>query len=128
MTTEQITFNKIANGNSITELGKHKVFICGKDIHYRFKTNPKTNPNRFPFNINPNSLTSQLELFICGNENTYYLVPTEMLKEMYNHPNAYRDKLHPDITIITINISNDTVTYGRPSLNKHLSAYKNITL
>jgi len=128
MTSEQIIFQKIANGQPIILLGKHKVMLGSHEVHYRFKSFPKKNPNKFPFNINPNSVNAQFELFICGSEYIYYLIPIDVLKMMYKHPDAYPDRLHPKITIITIDSYLDTVTYARPSISLDLTPYKNKSL
>lgn len=128
MTAEQIIFNKLANGKTITDLGKHKINIGGIEIHYRLKNFPKANPDKFPFNINPNSLGAKFELFICGNEDCYYLLPVDKIKEMHFHPAAYQDKRYPKITIITIDSTRNKVTYASPSISLDITPYKNITL
>lgn len=128
MTPEQIIFQKLADGKTITDLGKHKVMIGTSKIHYRFKSFPKANPDKFPFNINPNSVDAEFELFICGSEHKYYLIPIDILKMMYSHPNAYPDRHHPNIRVITIDSFRDKVTYAKPSISLDLTPYKNKSL
>lgn len=128
MTPEQIIFQKLAEGMPISNLGKHKVMIGTSKIHYRFKSIPRANHHKFPFNINPNSVDADFELFICGNEHKYYLIPIEKLEMMYSHPNAYPDRHHPNIRIITIDSLKDKVTYAKPSISLDLTPYKNKSL
>lgn len=128
MTPKQIIFHKLAEGQTITDLGRNKVMIGDIRIHYRFKSFPKQNLDKFPFNINPNSLDTQFELFICGSEHLYYLIPVDVLRMMYSHPNAYPDRHHPNIRIITIDTSKNKVTYAKPSISLDLAPYKNKSL
>ena len=125
MTPEQIIFQKLANGKSTYDFGKHKVNVAGKTIHWRKKSFPRKNPSKFPFNINPNSLSADYELFICGDEKNYFLLPKELVKMMNSHPNAYPDRRNPGYTIITIDIRYSEAVYASPSIALNLMSYKN---
>lgn len=53
-------------------------------VHVRYKTS-----GPFSFNLNPATLRSDYELWICGTPDYYYLLPIATVREMYYNPDAY---------------------------------------
>ena len=125
MNTIEIVLKKIAGTAVIKNIGKNKVEIDGYTIHYRLKNYDKSFSSKFPFNINLNSINADFELWICGSDSSYYLVPIEKIESMYWHPMAYVDKHHPNIRALTVNNWNDEVIYASPSVKFDLKPYKN---
>ena len=128
MNTIEIVLKKIAGTAEIKNIGKNKVEIDGYTIHYRLKNHDKSFSSKYPFNINLNSINADFELWICGSDTSYYLVPIEKIESMYWHPMAYVDKHHPNIRALTVNNWNDEVIYASPSVKFDLKPYKNIEL
>lgn len=125
MTPEQIIFQKLADGKTIIDIGNHKVKIGDKVVYWRRKGFPQSGSPKFPYNINPNSLSADFALYICGDEQNYFLLPIAFIKMMNSHPNAYPDNRNPGYTIITIDIRDLDVLYARPSIRLDLRPYKN---
>ena len=72
MIITEIVINKIADGRQVSPLPKNKVKIDNKIFHYR---QDKYHPNgKYPFNINPNTLSADFEVWICGDENIFYAI------------------------------------------------------
>ena len=82
----------------------------------------------YKFNINPNSLRANYELWICGGAKHYYLLPTDVLREMYQHPGAYPDKHHPEIRVVSVDAFNHRASYAAPSVTLDLNPYFRATL
>lgn len=127
MDTKEIVLRKIASGKPIRLLPKSKVEIDGKIFHYRldsFRSNGK-----YPFNINPNTLTADYEVWICGDESTFYVIPISEIKKIYSDPNTYTNRTpnQENIRTLDIHTSTNEVKFGS---NKQINftAYKNKTL
>lgn len=93
--------------------GRSKVRIGGAVVHVRFCSANAAAPEKFKFNINPNSLAADFELWICGEESRYYLAPITVIHQMHRHPESYPDRHHPNITIVSLDASTHRVTYAR---------------
>ena len=121
----------IANGTIIKYLTKHRVEINGIVIHCRFVTNGTRADDeyRYAFNINPNTLTAQYELWVCGTSKWYYLIPIDVIKEIYNDPDVYVNN-HPQELMRTMNIvtADDIVIFGKNAKKKEFRQYWNATL
>ncbi len=96
--------------------------VDGTIIHTRYKAKPSTG-NKFPFNINENTLKADYELWVCGNSKDYYVIPKEIIAEMYFDPTSYPDHTHPDIRIVTIDLSTHAVVYRRAGGPLDLSSW-----
>jgi hypothetical protein len=74
---------KVAKGATIVPVGNAKVRVGKLLIHVRYcSTNTKA-PDKFKFNINPNTLSADYELWVCGNAMVYYLMPVSFLQGIY---------------------------------------------
>lgn len=93
--------NKIADGRQITFLSKAKVRIDGQTYHYR--ENKFRNSGYQPFGLNPNSLSADFEVWICGSESIYYLIPKSVVSQIY-HSGATPNQTPGQENIVTINI------------------------
>lgn len=97
---------------------------CGRDT-YRLGTTTVhsrycNGTDKFRFNINPNSLRAQYELWICGVATCWYLIPAAVLRDMHEHPNAYPDARHPEITVVSLDARTHYATYARGGLTLDL--------
>ncbi len=101
-------------GNSINPTkapGPSNHWVGRKKIHARFCRTNDRSPNLFKFNINPNTLEADYELWICGEVGLFYLLPTSVMQAIYDDPEAYPDYRHPEIRVVSVDVAKDKVTY-----------------
>jgi hypothetical protein len=67
-------------------------------------------------------------VWICGNENHYYLIPTHVLKQIYDSPDSYPDGEHPEIRIISVDSQGHECLCGRGGQRINLSDFFRKTL
>jgi hypothetical protein len=103
--------------------GKSHWAIGPYTIHARYRTKPKKDGFTFSFNINPNSLKSDFELWICADPQHYYLIPQQVVLEIYEHPEGYSDRHHPCIRVADIRTNDHRCTYARGGIAMSLSIY-----
>lgn len=112
--TKKIVFSKISGSQNWFSVGRAKIRVGNNIIHVRYKSKNLRTPAKYIFNINPNTLSADYELWICSKPDTYYLIPISVIKKIYSDPNSYKDYHHPEIRIVTIDSNNHYVTYARP--------------
>lgn len=113
----------LAEGRSVQPLPKHKVRIDNFTVHVRFRTNAKTSGGVWSFNANPNTLTADYELLICGSPECYYLIPVSRIKEIYDDPRAYVDRRHPKIRVLDVTTKTHQCRFGPTGLERDFTAY-----
>ena len=123
---KNIVLENIAGVKGITRNGKANYLVGDKLVHVRY-VSPRVNMH-FPFNISRTTLRADYELWICGDEKTYYLIPIEIIKNMYDDPDAYPDKRHPNLIVVTCSTSDDRVTYAKGGKSVNIGQYRNIML
>ena len=85
-----------------------KYQIGASIIHVRFCSGI----TEFRFNINPNTLSADYELWICGAADQFYLIPIKILQWIYEHPNTYPDHHHPEIRVVSIDITTHQLQFA----------------
>jgi len=123
-TIKRSVLERIAKGEPIVSKGKAKYLIRGKIVHVRFCSFDPRDSSRFKFNINPNTLTAEYELWICGDESTFYLIPIGIIRDIYEDPDAYIDRHHPEIRVVSLNTYTNQVTYGIGGKSLNIGLYK----
>ncbi|GIV87345.1 MAG: hypothetical protein KatS3mg054_1374 [Chloroflexus sp.] len=116
----------IANGKPLTKAinkGREKWKIADKIIHVRFRTSPKTDGFSYSYNISPNTLEADYEVWICGSSHHFYLIPMFEIRAIYNDPEAYVDYQHPNLRVAEVNTINHRVLYGRNRKTMDFSRY-----
>jgi hypothetical protein len=78
----------IANGVKPLNAGKSKYRIGQRLVHVRFCSADAAGSTKFKFNINPNTLSADFELWLCGSAKTYYLMPVALMHSIYENPNT----------------------------------------
>jgi hypothetical protein len=107
-----VVLSTLAGSHGWSPLGKSTVRVGKANVHVRFcSANPRS-PSKYKFDINPNTLSADYELWICGDRHTYYLIPIEVIKKMYSDPNAYSDHHHEEIKVVSVDSQSDYVTYA----------------
>jgi hypothetical protein len=102
----------LAKGANIIPLPKAKVRIGGSVVHVRFRSGPKSDGHTWSFNINPNTLTADFELWICGSSAAYYLIPKSTIRQIYDDPSSYPDHTHSEIRVAEVHAATHRCTYG----------------
>lgn len=114
---------KVATAKTFNYIGKTKYRIDQTVVHVRFCNIDSKGSPKFKFNINPNTLTADYELWICGQADSYYLIPISIMHEVYSHPDAYIDARHPEIRVISLDIESHKLTYARGGVSLSLKPY-----
>ncbi len=113
----------IANGSSVSSLGKAKYRVGGSVVHVRFCSQSPRAPEKYKFNINPNTLSADYELWVCGSAALYYLMPVSFMRGIYDDPNTYEDRHHPGIKVVSVDTASHTVTYASGGVGSSLRQY-----
>ena len=115
---------KIDGGRDYTKRGRVTYKIDGKYYHIKVKTGQRV---KYPFNINPNVLEADFEVYICGTDFVYYLLPIEVIKNMHSDPSAMPDYRNPGYTIIDVCPGEDKIKYGTGGKSLNIGKYRNLT-
>ena len=119
---------KVANGATVASAGNAKARIGKSVIHVRFCSRNPGAPDKFKFNINPNTLSADYELWVCGSAALYYLMPIEFMRGIYDNPDTYIDRMHPEIRVVSVDANAHTVTYASGGVSSSLRGYLCATL
>ena len=98
-------------------IGKAEVRVDGATVHVRYCTRAAK------FNINPTTLAADYELWICGTEEHWYLLPNSAVRAMHDHPSAYPDRRNPGYTVVSVNVHAHQAEYAAPGIALDLSSY-----
>ena len=118
-------FNRIAQGETVTRCGREIYRMGEMKVHARYCA---PGSEHYKFNLNPNTLRADFELWICGSAEHWYLIPIDVIRQMYDHPAAYPDNLHADIRVVTVDAQSHRVVYAAPSILLDLVPYFQATI
>ena len=121
-------YKRIGGSQNWVPSGRAKIRIGKNIIHVRFSSTRRRRPTNYGFNINPNTLTADFELWICGDKETYYLTPTKIIKDIYYDPDAYQDYHHEGIKAVSVDTDSNYVMYARGGKSLDLNPYFRGTL
>ena len=121
-------YSRIAGSRNWSPSGRAKIRVGGNIVHVRYCSTNDRAPSKYKFNINPNTLTADYELWICGDEETYFLIPIEIIKDIYSDPNTYQDYHHEGIKVVSVDIDSKYVTYATGGKSLSLGPYLTSTL
>jgi hypothetical protein len=111
----------IASGSPVSSAGRAKYRIQNSVVHVRFcSTSARAS---YKFNINPNTLSANYELWICGSADIYYLMPIDFLRSIYENPSAYVDHHHPEIRVVSVDTEKHSVTFATGGQSQNLECY-----
>jgi hypothetical protein len=113
----------VAARKNFNFLGKAKYRIGQTIVHVRFCSTDLRRSPKYKFNINPNTLSADYELWICGQADSYYLIPIPILNEIYLHPGAYVDSRYPEIRVVSLDIESHRLIYASGGLSLTLGPY-----
>jgi hypothetical protein len=119
---------KIAKGVMVAAAGNAKVRIGKSVVHVRYCSPNASAPEKFKFNINPNTLSADYELWVFGSAMLYYLMPISFLRGIYDNPDTYVDRRHPEIRVVSVDTHSHTVTYATGGVKSNLRSYLGATL
>lgn len=119
---------RVANGATVASTGNAKVRIGDSVVHVRFCSRNLNAPEKFKFNINPNTLSTDYELWVCGSAAVYYLMPIAFIRGIYDNPDTYIDRMHPEIRVVSVDAIAHKVTYATGGVNSSLRGYFRVTL
>ena len=122
---EEITYEvlkSIGGGEQPTVVGRSMWRLGDQNIHTRVVSQP-TNGREYGFNINKTTLMADYETWICKSSQDFYLLPVAIVREMYDHPEAYVDQHHPNMRIVKVNLRDHQCRYARGGLKCDLRAY-----
>ena len=114
----------LAGGGLVTPVGKTKYRVKGSIVHVRFCSANLKAPAKFKFNINPNTLSADYELWVCGSSDCFYLMPIVFLRTIYDNRNTYIDRHHEEIRVVSVDTATDTVTYATEGRYESIREYR----
>jgi len=101
---KETVLKRISRGAKSLFLGKSKWRIGDRTVHVRWRTSPKAKGIVYSFNINPNTLSADYEVWICGDASRYCLFPVDLMRRIYEDPDSYPDKRHPEIRVAEVDM------------------------
>lgn len=113
----------VSNGASASSLGKAKYRVGSSVVHVRFCSKNPGAAAKYKFNINPNTLSADYELWVCGSASLYYLMPVSFLRGIYDDPSTYQDRHHTELKVVSVDAAYHTVTYASGGVNADLRQY-----
>jgi hypothetical protein len=120
---KNLVLAKIAAGATSSSAGRSKVRIGNTVVHVRFcSTNPSAT-EKFKFNINPNTLSADFELWICGEADTYYLIPVSFMRDIYENPSTYQDRHHKEIKVVSVDAVSHSVMFAAGGLSASIRPF-----
>lgn len=125
---KHIVLDRIAADKNWLPSGRAKYRIGHHVIHVRFCSADKSGSPLYKFNINPNTLSADYEVWICGDADTYYLFPIRLMCQIYDDPEAYVDYHHHEIRVVSVNVNTNTVTYATGGRKMLITSYLRGTL
>ena len=125
---KRIVLDRISAGEDWAPSGRTKYRKGLHVIHVRFCSTDRFGSPHYKFNINPNTLRADYEVWICGDANTYYLIPIPLMHQIYHTPESYADSHHPEIRVVSVNASTNTATYATGGRTMDITPYLRRTL
>jgi hypothetical protein len=117
--------SRVANGKQWKKVSggrQEKWQIVNRIVHVKYRTRPSP-VGVYSYNINPNPLEADYEIWICGDTEKYYLIPTNVMQTIYKDPDAYIDHTHPEIRIADVDVVTHRCRYARNRQKLDFSAY-----
>jgi hypothetical protein len=121
-------YSTISGSRNWVPSTKAKIKIGQNIVHVRFCSTNLGSPSKYKFNLNPNTLSADFELWICGDQETYYLIPIEIINDIYADPNTYQDYHHAGIKVVSVDTDSNRVAYARGGKSLNLRPYLKSTL
>ena len=120
---KRAVYERIAGSQNWYPSGRAKIRVGQNIVHVRFCSTNRRAPSKYKFNINPNTLTADFELWICGDEETFFLIPIEIIKDIYTDPDTYQDYHHAGIKVVSIDTDKNCVQYAIGGKSIDLNPY-----
>ena len=121
--TKQAVIELIFKGAAWWPSGRSTVTNGKEKVHIRY-----CSPPTYKFNINPNTLRAHHELWICGNQHLWYLIPMIEIDRIYKDPLGYPDNRHPNIRVVSVYDNRDEVMYAKGAKTLDITSYRMRTL
>jgi hypothetical protein len=114
---------KISHGKKYSKSGSVTFSIENKHYHIKVKTG---HLKKYPFNINPTVLEADFEVYVCGDDNLYYVIPMTLIKEMHTDPFAMPDHRYDGYTVVDVHPHENIIKYGTGGKYLNIEKYRNI--
>ena len=118
----------ISGRRGYKENGRSKYRVGDIEVHARFCSTDAKGLPKFKFNMNPNTLSADYGLWICGRADSYYLIPVRIISTMYSHPDAYVDRHHQEIRVVSLDTLCHRATYAIGGTAVDISQYHRVLL
>jgi hypothetical protein len=121
----QSVLSKLAGSKSTKKVGRVTHEIEGKRYHIKVKSGSL---GKYPFNINPTVLAADYEVYVCGTDQLYYVLPMGEIEKMHADGNAMPDNAYSGYTILDVYPANNRIIYGIGGKELDIAKYRNLTL
>lgn len=120
---------KVADGSPVVEIGRSKYRVGdGATIHVRLHRPIASSSRNFWFDLNPSSLSVDYDIWICGNASMFYVVPQDVIARLYDDPEHYRNKRHPQIHPVHVYVETHEVRFARLGKREQIAKFFNGTV
>ncbi|MBL8894666.1 MAG: hypothetical protein JNJ53_08690 [Rhizobiales bacterium] len=112
----------VAGDRQHRRIGDAMYRVGDAKVHVRYVSWPKAR-STYAFNVNPTTLRADFEVWICGDASSYYLTPIEVIRTLYDDPDAYVDRRHPKLRVMEVSLDDHSCLYARGGQRKNFSPY-----
>jgi hypothetical protein len=115
--------NEIADGRPTAGGGRALYRVGNRRIHVRFCSTDRRRVSKYKFNISPTTLSADYELWICGDADSYYLILSQVVHEIYGHPKAYVDSRHPQLRVVSVDAAAHNAMFARGGVSMDVRSF-----
>jgi hypothetical protein len=115
--------DRITNRGQWFARGKATYRVGLQVVHVRFCSTDRVRSSHYKSNVNPATLRSHHEVWICGDADTYYLLPLSVVQKIYDDPRTYIDRRHPKIRVLSVDTERHEAVYGAGGLRLDLKPF-----
>jgi len=114
-------------GGEVRHLSGETFRVGQFKVHTRYKSGP-SNASSYPFNYGAEAFAADYELWVCGGDELWYLVPSHLLEAIHGHPDAYPDRRRPNLRVLSVDASTDRVLFAAGGLHFRAGKFKGARL
>jgi len=103
--------------------GRATYDVWSFNVHVRFCSKQLPEKEQYWFNINSNTLRADFEVWICGGQDSFYVMPTEVIRDMYEDPDSIVDSTYPDFRVVTVFVEDHEVLYAKPGVRMKIEKF-----
>lgn len=120
---KRAVISKVFGDSKWKKIGKANYSNGTYLVHIRYCSPDRNNSPHYKFSIYPSTLNADFDVWVCGDEENYYLLPQNLINQLYNEPTAYVDSHHPEARVLSIFLDSHTAMYATGGSTVNLRSY-----